>query len=292
MSVHSGKFGIVDGVSTVRNWGIEQVSAAQMFVASNTRGGAGRRAGVKDWSGQYSCYGHSPPVMPGEAFSFEGYTAPDDDRWGGDGLIYYGPAIVGSVALSLNFESSELFNFQTNFSANGALARKSDIIADASTPAVFQPSNARVVLLDPDESVLGSGSGSISTGDEFCVTQVSITFVSALQDVINSCTDSWTERRAGPIDFTGSMTVQDVDPDNFGVEIGDDLILRIYVNATQYWEMKWVHIKDFSGVTADRETGAIMSMGINFEMNGFYDGNDGQIILPGAADPWWPEASS
>jgi len=293
MGVHSGKFGAVDSVTTVRNWGIEQISASQPFVASNTKGGTGRRRGVKDWSGQYSCYGHTPPAMPGEFFDFEGYTAPDNDTWGANGLTYYGNAIVDSIALTLNFESSELFNFQTSFSGNGALARKSDVVSDATDPEAHTPLDARVLILDPGGDVLGSDSGSASGGEEFCVTNLNFTITSATQTSVTSCTNGWTERHGGPIDMTGSMTVQDIDPSSFGLEIWDDVIIRIYVDGTDFWELKWVHIKDFTGLTVDRETGAIMSMGISFEMNGFLENyGTGRILLPGAGSNWWPPAGA
>jgi len=294
MSVHSGKFGVVNGVSTVRNWTLEQVSASQAFVASNTRGGTGRRKGVKDWTGSYSCYGSTPPAMPGELFNFEGYTAPEDDQWGSDGLTYYGQALVTQVALNLNFESSEIWNFQTSFGGDGALARKSDVIADATDPRAYSPLDSKIVILDPDRSVLGSGSLSASAGEESCITSAALTLSVPDNTYVNSCTTPWTGRRAGPLDWTGTLNSQHIDPDDLGFEIGDDVILQLWVDDVNYWEFKWVHIKDFTGLTIDRETGAILSMGIAIEMNGFVDGlGDGHIKLPGTpGTPWWPASGS
>jgi len=294
MSAHSGKFGVVNGADTIRNWALEQTSASQPFVASNTRGGTGRRRGVKDWTGNYGSYGSLPPVMPGDEFAFEGYTAPDDDAWGSDGLTYYGQALATQLALTLNFEAAEIWNYTTTFGGHGALARKSDIVTDDTDPAAPTPLDSRLLILDPDRSILGSDTGSASGGAEFCASSCDVTLTVPDNPYANSCTDGWMERKAGPLDFTGSILVHDIDPDSFGLEIGDDVILQMWVDATDYWEFTWVHIKDFTGLTVDRETGAIMSMTIAFEMNGFVDGlGDGQILLPGTPEtPWWPVAAS
>jgi hypothetical protein len=45
-------------------------------------------------------------------------------------------------------------------------------------------------------------------------------------------------------------------------------------------------VRDFSGITVNRETGAIIARTINVDMAAYYGSNAGQILLPGGTQFW------
>lgn len=282
MGVHSGKFAVVDGQSTVRNWQINDNMTPARFVASNTRGGTGRRRGPKSWTGSFGAYGGIPAVMPGEIFAFSGYTAPANDV-GGSGKLYQGDAIVDSLGLSWNFQSGELISYQIGFSGHLELTITDGVEADVSDPAAFEPCSAKLEYSNDSQGSSGGSSGFVEWDD---IVQVNINITAANASYVNSSTNCWTGRKAGPIDWTMSVTEQN-DDRVADREKGEYLDLKMYIDATDFWWLRWGLVRDFTGLTVDRETGNIIQRTTNLDMNGFY-GDVGHIKLPGETTPWWP----
>lgn len=289
MAVHSGRFGVLNGVSTVRNWSINDLSSPQRFVASNTLGGSGRRPGARDWNGSYGAYGGNPGVMPGEAFSFSGYAAPDNDTAGGVGTIWAGTAIVDSVAITWNWANQEIISHVVNFSANGALTSSASqtALSDATTVDAPAPCGTKITYGTP-------GSGGFGTDWENLV-QAVLTITAENQTYVNTDTvvssECWTFRKAGPIDWTLAVTEQNSDGLPTDVDIAQDEEFQILVDETDFWHLKWGHVGDASGLTVDRETGAIIERTVNIAMSGFVGGSTGNITVPGAVSDWWPFAA-
>src|SRR5689334_13065677 len=105
MAVHSGRFAVVNGQPSLRNWTITENRPAAKAVNSATRQGTSRRKGPASWSGSFGQYGHTPLVMPGEQFSFAGYTSPSNDV-SGSGQVYSGLARVSSVVITWNWAAA------------------------------------------------------------------------------------------------------------------------------------------------------------------------------------------
>lgn len=281
MGIHSGKFAAVNGRSTLRNWSINKTSDLKRYVASNTKGASGRRRGNLDWTGQWSAYGGYPGVMPGENFEFSGYTAPGDDTEGGNGPVYTGNALVDSVAVNFNWEAGDIISHTVNFGANGPLVQSSSALSDTTTPDV--PSIIEIPVM---YDMLGGGSGATELCD---IVSATLNILSDNKTYVNSCTDGQTYRKAGPIDFNVALVMQNDDIDGLPFDIGDSLRLSLFVDDTNYWDLEWCMVKEFTGIQVDRETGNIIQMTINLEMNGFDPENDGtgHIKLPGGSQ-WWP----
>lgn len=293
MSVHSGKWGVVNGASTVRNWSINDTHTPQTYVASNTRFGTGRRRGIEDWNGNYAFYGHTPPVMPGETFTFLGYTAPDDDV-SGNGNRYTGSALVENVQINWNWQGGEILNGVVNFQGNLALTHEESgaDIDDLTVPTVPPIADTRIMYLQD---------GFWKSWDT--LVSANLTITSALQTYVNSGTividgstkRIWTGRKCGPIDWSLQVTDQDVQRSNLFTK-GEIVGIRLYVSVTQYWQLMWGQVQEFTGITVDRETGAIIqkTVPINASMMdpdaGTYDASVGSIRRPAdsASNPWWP----
>lgn len=288
MSVHSGKFGVVNGMSTVRNWSITDSMAPKNYVASNTLFGTGRRRGVETWSGNFSHYGHTPSVFPGEQFEFIGYTAPNNDVTG-PGLRYKGQALVENIQLNWNWGGGDIISAVVNFQGHVGLTIQAagNELYDLVVPTVPPIYGTKIMYS--------------TNGVDFVewenLATAQLTISCALQEYVNSSSvvanRIWTGRKSGPIDWTLAVTEQDVDRSKFSK--GDDLILRLYVSATEYYELKWAQVAEFTGITVDRETGAIIQQTVNLNMNGFdpaalsYNGSVGHILLPDGSQ-WWPAA--
>jgi hypothetical protein len=282
MGTHSGKFGAANGISTLRNWVINELSQPKQFAASNTRGAHGRRAGIKDWNGSYGAYGGSPLILPGETFSFEGYTAPDDDVEGSTGAVYSGDAVIESVAITWDWRGSNIISHTANFSGAGPLTETTDIITDISDPDAPPITGARIEF----DGIGSEGSGS-GSGSELCVATATLTLSAPSQTFVNSCTGGYTGRRSGNLDWTLSIVMDENRRSEIPFDIGDDIALRLFIDADRFWRLKWGHVRDFSGLTVDRETGTIISQTCNIDMNGFLGGAIGEIISPDAVQ-WWP----
>lgn len=282
MPVHSGKLGVVNGKSTVQNWSISDEQNLAAAVASNTALGRVRRPGVNSWSGNYAQKGGTPPVMPGETFSFVGYTAPTDNV-SGNGLKYTGDAVVKSVAISWNWASGEIIGSTTEFDGHLALAAADGTqIADITAPDVPTIALAKIQFSADDTTFT----------DVANVTTVTLTITNDVQAYVNSSTvvsnTLWTGQRAGNYDWNMAIAMQDVKRTD--VVKGTQYSWKIFVDATTFWKLKWGRVKNFTGLTVDRDSGAIIAQTVNVEMDGTKesDGVLGHILKPGGTQFWPP----
>lgn len=284
MGVHSGRFAIVDGVDTVRNWNISETTSPARFVASNTRNGTGRRKGIRSWTGSYAKYGAKPLHMPGEFFNFLGYTAPDDDTEGGQGLCYSGSAIVDSVALMWNWQNGEILSHSVNFSGHLALTVETDDdpqdLTEPDVPEVWGTKLAFGADVSAAETVIAN------------MLQATLNISSSNQSYVNSSTyigdKPWTGRTPGNIDWSLAAVIQDNIRTASVPVVGEDTQIKLYIDDTLFWLLYWGHVRDYTGLTADRDSGAILQGTMNLDMNASLGGDIGRIQLPGESEAWWP----
>lgn len=278
MGYHSGMWGVINGQSTVRNWSLNTTSSPFAYKASNTAGGTARVDGTKDWNGSFNQLGAIPLLMPGDSFAFAGYTAPDDDVLGSNGTCYSGTAIVDQVVCSWNWGASEALNIAVNFSANGVISSASSIYSDATAPQEYTICGTKIEYGD---------SGSETELEN--VAAATLTFSAANQGSVNSSSSCYMQRRPGPIDWTAAITLED---NTQPITLGTSERFLFYIDDTYYWELQWGLIRDYSNLTVNRETGAIIRQTMNVDMDGIKSGVQGTITLPGtssgAGEEWWP----
>lgn len=292
MGVFSGKFGIANGVSTTRGWSISEQQASARAIASNTKFGPARRKGVHSWTGSYRAYGGQPSAMPGDLITFTGYTAPDDGATpGGIGQKLSGQAMVDSVAVTWAWERGELLNHVVNFSGHLQLDKSKAVQALDATDPDLDPIGVTKVewrertQVDPDPWNLMAA-----------MTQAVLNLSAANQQYVNSDTvvagEVWTGRRAGNVDWNLSLSQQETNRSTAPTfDIGDDLQLRLYVDAAAFWHLNWGHVRDFTGLDVDREGGSIIGRTINLDMNGVFGSSYGTVTLPDLT-VWWPPAGA
>lgn len=281
MPAHSGKFAVLNGQTTVRNWNVNELNESKPYVASNTKGGTGRVVGVRDWNGSFGAYGGQPSLFPGDAFSFSGFLAADDDTEAGTGQVLTGTAIIDSIAITWNWATAEIISYVANFSGNGALVSSIANLSDATQPVV------PILALAKVDRWIGPLDTDFEEWTE--VEQVVLTISAANQSYVNSGSVVagvlWRQRLAGIIDFTLALTehktLRAALPD-----LSDDERLKLFISASEFWELKWCHIDNFSGIVADRETGAIIKRTNNMSMNGFDGVITGFIKHPDLTTKW------
>lgn len=284
MGPHSGKFAVIDSINTVRNWQINDQQSNPKAVASNTQNGTARRQGISSWAGSFNCYGHTPVVMPGEFFDFLGYTAPNDDAAGSAGTSYAGNAIVDSVVITWNWQNGDILSHVVNFSGNLALTVNDAEAAfeDATDPELHSICGTKIEYSTDDTTFYELKN----------ITQATLTITAANQAYVNSSTVCGTGRRAGPIDWTLALNQQDTKRTGaaaaFVVLKNTDYAWKLYVDGTDFWKLKYGMVRDFTNITCDRESGAIIGRTINVEMNGLVGSTVGYITAPGAETNFWP----
>lgn len=277
MSVHSGRFCAINGVGGLRDWTASETSTPAKVVDSATKNASLRRKGPKSWSGSYNASGGLPDLMPGESFSFIGYTAPTSGIEGEVGWRLSGNAIVDSVTINWNWQSQEVLSHSVQFQGDLGLSKASGAaILDVSTPAYDHLVNAFI-----DWAI--NGAASAVWGD---LVSASLTFTNPSVQYVNSSTGGLTGRKPGPaIDWT--LSVVENDFAKASPALGDQVELKLYTTNALFWHLKWGIVKDFSNLNVNRTTGEIISRTVAIEMNGFDDaGVAGTIIKPGAVTFW------
>lgn len=274
MTVFSGKFGAVNGQSTVRNWSINDAASSVSFRASNSQCGVIRKTGVKAWTGGFSVNGGLPAVLPGEFFTFKGFQAPTSGVAGTTGNTYSGTALVDSLAIVWDFNANEIIQSTVAFSGHLALTEASEIVSDATT--VVAPSTAAAVL-----EVGGTAISNIVNAN-LNITANNQTYVDS-STIVSGVV--WTGRLAGGPDFNASVTVNN-HAKQFAPQ--NDYILKMGVDASTEWEFRYAHLRDYSGLVVDPNTQAIQQQTMNFEKTALDPATDaiGLILKPGGAQYW------
>lgn len=289
MGVHSGKFAAINGKRTMRLWTIDERVAQPRGAASNSLQGTFRARGVHSWSGSYQAYGATPDVMPGDEFAFVGFGAPGNDVDGGTGSRYEGNAVVSQVSLNWNWRAGALIGHSVNFTGDLDLAVSNSgaAVTDSSPPQVMETTGTKITFAYGDLGVYQELPACVSAA--LRLTLPVPTFVNSSTYVGGK---SWTGAKSGaPLDWNLSIQQEDDERiDTTKIWQKDDVLkLRLYVNATAYWELKYGIAGDFTGVSWNRETGAIMARTLNVNMNGYYYGGagTGHITMPDGTT-WWP----
>lgn len=282
---HSGQFGVIDGVSSLRNWTINEGFTTVKAVHSGSKHGTDRQRGIYDWTGSYSAFGGIPFKMPGEYLTLEAYKVPDATNDLDNGEIFTGSALVLSAAITWNFTTNEAISHVVNFGGNGELTiDNGEQILDASTDALLPPCSGKIAyFVDPRLTTIAH------------VTQAVLTFTREAKTSVNSGTSAGdgkclTTRVPGSaIDWTLAITTEDSN-EVAALATGSVLELRAFINASQFWGLKWGILGQRSGINVDVEGGNIVGATHNAEMKANLAGVMGSITKPGTGPAWWPFA--
>lgn len=276
MTVLSGSLGMINGLSHVRSWSIEDTSSPVKGVSSASRGGTMTKGGVRDWSGSASLFGVAGTWMPGDIVSFVGYKGPTTGVKGTAGIRSSGSAIIESLTMNWNWETNEYLSSELSLLGNGTLAHASGVaIADNTSTSLVTPCGSNVLISDvilPD------------------VVSAVLTISEASKSYVTSSTSCWTARKKGTGLTWTLAIVQRNDSGVAPVAIGSNSsIIKLPAGGSNVWELAYAHLDSVTGVVVSPETGDIISQTLNFSMTAISDANDvGYIKKPGSVTNWWP----
>lgn len=278
--------------NTLRDWNISKTLNSPSYRASGGRQGTGRVKGFHDWSGSFSQYTLNPKLWPGDSFIFNGYTAPDAYPTM-TGTTFSGTARVDEIVLRWNWDNNEIPNCQVNFSGAGPLTQNNGAaqLQDLSVPNPTSICGLKVEF-----------GASLDEEEWLNISNIEWRIRAENPDYRNSSTidtgDCYVGRLRGPLDFDLDITedynkFQSIAGDRtsadniFGED--DDLRLRIFIDATNFWLIEWARVDGFSNLSIDVENGTVLRQTVNLKMNGFSGGVMGQIVDPsGTPVTRWP----
>ncbi len=258
----TGLNSLVDGLAGGRNWSIAPVANVTEFADSGTDGAVALVDGVKDWSGNFSAYGHTPLALPGADFTFTGSID------GTNGAT--GPAIADGFDLTLNQETMAPIECVVNFSGDGALTLG---LAGGSAGAAALPLTA-------------DGDCIINIGSDIDVRSSKLSLSCDNKAYNDTSTDGVMKREAGRWSGTISWS-RYVDTFASLGTVGAVVTVKLYVTAALFWEIKFARYVGPSDITVDRETGELISATENLTFTALNAaGAIGSIKTPATATIW------
>lgn len=268
----SGKDGAIAGVAAVRQWSISEGYSLNTAVHSGSGGLIDRDQGIYDWTGSASGYGATLPYMPGQVVAASFFKGPNAAGSLAAGEILSGSIYIEQLVLNWDFEKNTRLNWSMNFGGNGALsfttgARPTPPADDQTTPcsAKFE------VISDVPATYLVTHLKSAT----LTFTRPAVVGVNSGDSVgTNKCL---TTRKKGPaLDWTLALVS---DESNNPAELASGLVrvVKAYVDATRFYELKWGIFGQRSNLAVDIETGKIIGQTFNVSAKGFKAGVAGFV---------------
>lgn len=267
----SGQYAAINGVPSVVQWSVQRSRPSNGYRHSGTRGGRYRNKGVGSWQGSWTAKGGVPTVFPGQAFSFLGYGGPSNHTPGANGYRYSGNAVVTELTIMWDFTTNKVVEHSLSFVGDLGLTVSSGVAITDISEEYF-----------PESIVCPMKWNNVDLTD---MVSAQLKITSDVPSYVNSSTNLETGRRASSmIDWEAQFVIQRNDRT---ISEGDLQILKMYINATEFYSLKWGLAREYSGITANRETGEIMSQTLTIEMaSNDGTGAIGEIILPDLSTLW------
>lgn len=271
MTVVSGILGTVDGVSSIRRWLVKDRNDVVQYASSATRSAIDAMAGNTDWEGLYVCFGHTPAVAPGDTFTFKGTV---------DGTLgLTGTGMVDVVRIDWPVEAGQPISYIVGFSPGTAMTALNEAISDTSTALPPTAISCKIQVANDAASPAYAD----MSGEE---REMHLTIARDNRPTPTGRTAGLKSRVAGhwrgEVEFTAYAASPAALPQK-----GQTIGLRIYVNASLYWEVRWWEIDEKSDdVKVEGSENYSCRIHAVFRARG--GGGVGAIVTP-AGTTWWPE---
>lgn len=256
MPAISGISGLValdsGAVHNAREWSINITASEASYAGSATDGATGEKPGITDWTGSFSAWGATPAANPGDTFTFHGSF---DGVNGGAG-----DAIATEFTISWNQEQGTVISHVVQFGADGAWTPGAEAgVADSTVP---NPQHSQGCI-----ATITTIGGSPATTEITDIQSMTLT-VRRNPNTYNSSTSGGVTRRVtGVLSASGSINCLTDDLTDLP-DVNDIVQLKMYVDATTFWDLKWVKITGIQP-RVNIETGAVVGATINFMHTGF-----------------------
>lgn len=289
MSIVSGRWGVVNGQKFVQAWQVDDNSDTKETVNSVTKAGKHRLPGINSWTGSFESNGAIPVNMPGDLISFTGYIGPDNNVVGSTGVTASGQAMIERISITWNWATGDVLKTSTEFQGHLGLTYADGQAAIFDTSSINYYGSKQI----PTPTVQVNNTGGFVNWPN--LTQLTLTISNEIQPYVNSSTGGWIGRLAGIWDLDITATEQEVLRSLFQKDDILELKLPVDTTFTNFWDIKWGHVKSFTNIRVDRETGTIITQNVDIPWSAFDNESPpviGSIILPGAGSAWWPISGS
>ena len=275
----SGRFATVNGVGNVVKWSITESVDEDQIRDSSTRGGTSRLFCGRDSTGSIECTGGIPFVLPGETFTFVGYTSPTTGVYGTAGMRYTVSAMCTQMTVVWDYQANKAVRYTIQFGGMGALVVASGAaVLDAT--AVSKQCTRDCVM------VYGSATALCANR-----TTVTLTMTSEVTVRSDASTSGWKVREAGPIDWNLAVVTNGHDKLFVPGTYLEDLKLAVNATPDSFWFNDAI-IGQTTDITLTADGSAIDTQTVNIHMSANDTaGVTGFIRRPGElVANYWPIA--
>lgn len=263
MGVIDGKLAAVNGERTIWGWKVKHQGNLVPIVASGGGAGAIRDDGNKDWLGFYDLYNHTPANFPGDSVTFTGSA---------DGVFgCTGTSRIMKTDWEWDLEEGGYIHSRVSFGANGALTSGAAVASDATVPTIYPVKGLKVELHGNQVANAHYMRLIIQRNcRRYCTAEANGQYLRTEGDRVDA------------------VAMWGVYENNPGVHpaVGTLQVVRMYVDATTYWEVTWMRIEDVD-VVLDRESkkpvGAIITASFTA-----HNGTTAGTIKNPAGSTVWP----
>lgn len=248
----SGKYAFVNGISCVQSWNTTRRTTASRYSASCSPDGTAVASGNIDETGSMSGIGYLPPFPTEDDMDFIGVASAK----AGEIVNYTGDVLISDTTINIPVAAGTPITWSANFGVQGQLSQENvtPYLDDSRTPG---PSAAAALLKiegTPDSNVF-------TTVDE--IQSISMVFRRA---AVTSVNGGVTYREAGNLEADLNFQINNDDLDEVLYALNTTKRVRVYVNATEYFEFDAITFSEHSNYQVQRDPPSI----IGYQVNGLW----------------------
>jgi hypothetical protein len=262
----------IDGLACLEQFAIIPTCQDNSVACSDSDGAVLQSDSNKDWSGIAVGYGHTPPKLPGELFTFTG-----TDRLGTGYQSSTNGAIVDRVKIFCRSQESQIFYWHMWFSANGAIAAGTYSVPSGATPNPSSSSQRGIA---------------IGTTEITGIAQWDLEIIgNNAEPVWPAELLGWPQRDPGNIGCTINWKQHPGSASEL-LTVGTFSIYKLYVTSSLFWQIKWGKAMEVPVEYVIRDKNNRPRYVVSDGVAGFsshYGGVAGNILKPGGT-PYWGTA--
>lgn len=191
-------------------------------------------AGRTDWTATFDWYGKVLPALAGQAVTIIGFNG--SERWTGTG-------IVGEISLDCDIEGGNMLSGSCTIGADSDLDFAAGVaLSDSNVPAAFQSVGCKAAW--------GPIASSPTMADISNVRRWRLTSRCDLKPYGSSGTSTYTRRLAGNRSLEAEVQCYEANPTAYETALmlpGNFGELRLYVDATTYYAVRWMESQGADG---------------------------------------------
>ncbi|MHC4178263.1 MAG: hypothetical protein ACYSWU_12200 [Planctomycetota bacterium] len=261
----------------VPEWRVNYTGKLRPYTASGLSAGmAVTQTAVKDFTGFYRAFGHTPTIFPGDIFQLKASI---------DASVGVASAASGCICDSIivrgSVEQGGPIEQIVRFSGNGALTYGVAVAVDSGTPDPGDATDMRVSI--------GTTVGDVDVDETDC-RDVVMEISCRNKPYSSSATPGVVKRTRGALNARVMWRRYEDTPSDFGSNqagMEDNDIVNVWVTSTTYWELTNMQIAELPDFYAQHETEENVGITLMAVLDASKAGTAvGTIKNPAAATKW------